>query len=165
MPDRKDWKPTISAGIVLYRAEKGLEVLLAHFGGPKWEKVEKHCWTIPKGIVEYPEEPYKAALREFGEETGTILLPSEKHISLGSAISPQTGKTVMAWAAECPQDYEPVEHFQSNTCRITDPSDPSNKIVIGEVSKIQWFPIGQVTGKVLDYQLEFFARLLLAFKR
>ena len=42
----------ISAGILAFRRRAGLEVLLAHPGGPFWAKKDDGAWTIPKGLVE-----------------------------------------------------------------------------------------------------------------
>ena len=50
-------------------ASNGLEVLLAHPGGPFWAKKDDGVWTIPKGLVEPGEDLLAAARREFTEET------------------------------------------------------------------------------------------------
>jgi predicted NUDIX family NTP pyrophosphohydrolase len=59
----------ISAGILAFRREKELEVLLAHPGGPFWSKKDAGAWTIPKGLVEAADDIAAAARREFTEET------------------------------------------------------------------------------------------------
>ena len=42
----------VSAGILLFRRRRGgLEVLLAHPGGPFWRGRDAGAWTIPKGLV------------------------------------------------------------------------------------------------------------------
>lgn len=41
----------ISAGILVYRRNPRIEVLLAHPGGPYWRKKDDNAWSIPKGIV------------------------------------------------------------------------------------------------------------------
>jgi hypothetical protein len=39
-----------SAGIIMYRrTERGVELLLAHFGGPMWAKKNDGAWAFPKG--------------------------------------------------------------------------------------------------------------------
>ena len=46
----------VSAGILLYRRDgDGLEVLIAHPGGPFWKGRDAGAWTIPKGLVEAGE--------------------------------------------------------------------------------------------------------------
>jgi predicted NUDIX family NTP pyrophosphohydrolase len=63
--------PTLSAGLLVYRrAERGLEVLLVHPGGPYWANKDEGAWSIPKGEYAPDEDPLQVALREFEEETG-----------------------------------------------------------------------------------------------
>lgn len=58
-----------SAGILLYKKENNRYlVLLAHFGGPYWEKQDKGAWSVQKGIVEKGEKVLSAAKREVAEE-------------------------------------------------------------------------------------------------
>lgn len=61
-----------SAGLLLYRrtADGGVEVLLAHMGGPLWERRDAAAWSVPKGEYLPPEEARDAARREFEEELG-----------------------------------------------------------------------------------------------
>ena len=54
----------------MFRRTSGLEVLLAHPGGPFWRGKDLAAWTIPKGEYAADEEPLSAARREFEEETG-----------------------------------------------------------------------------------------------
>jgi predicted NUDIX family NTP pyrophosphohydrolase len=43
----------ISAGLLLYNdTADGLEVFLAHPGGPFWAKRAAGAWSIPKGLVD-----------------------------------------------------------------------------------------------------------------
>ncbi|MEO5920440.1 MAG: NUDIX domain-containing protein, partial [Pseudolysinimonas sp.] len=63
--------PAASAGILLYRRRPGgLEVFIAHMGGPFWTRKDDRAWSIPKGELDATEEPLAAALREFREEIG-----------------------------------------------------------------------------------------------
>ena len=46
----------LSAGILLFRRQAGgIEVLLAHPGGPYWSRQQFESWSVPKGIAE-PDE-------------------------------------------------------------------------------------------------------------
>src|ERR687894_413056 len=65
-----------SAGILLHR-KGGTEVLLVHPGGPYWARKDDGAWSIPKGELDPGEDPRACALREFAEETGTMLPPGE----------------------------------------------------------------------------------------
>ena len=63
--------PARSAGLLLHRGgPDGLEVLIAHMGGPFWAAKDEGAWSIPKGEYADGEEPLAAALREFAEELG-----------------------------------------------------------------------------------------------
>src|SRR5512135_2487516 len=87
-----------SAGILLYRyADRALEVLLVHPGGPFWTAKDLGAWSIPKGLIEPGEDPLEAALREFREETG--FKPYGTFIKL-SSVKMKSGKVVEAWAVE-----------------------------------------------------------------
>ena len=62
-----------SAGILLYRldGEGGVQVLLAHMGGPFWASKDAGAWSIPKGEYDPDgESALDAARREFREELG-----------------------------------------------------------------------------------------------
>ena len=88
--------PLPSAGILLYRIRGArLEVLLAHPGGPFWQRRDEGAWTIPKGELDAGEEPESTARREFLEELGAeaqgVLEP------LGT-IRQRGGKLVHAFA-------------------------------------------------------------------
>lgn len=54
-----------SAGILLFNYVDGeLRVMLAHPGGPFWEKRDLGARSIPKGWFEENEEPREVATRE-----------------------------------------------------------------------------------------------------
>jgi len=59
----------VSAGLLAFRRRDGLEVLLAHPGGPFWARKDAGVWTIPKGIAEPGADLFATAKREFTEET------------------------------------------------------------------------------------------------
>src|SRR3954454_503568 len=64
--------PKRSAGLLLYRqGEEGLEVLLAHPGGPYYVHKDEGVWTVPKGEYDADEDALDAAVREFTEEMGS----------------------------------------------------------------------------------------------
>ena len=60
----------ISAGLVLYRLCGGLEIFIAHPGGPLFTRKDGGHWTIPKGEAERGEDLLATAIREFEEEVG-----------------------------------------------------------------------------------------------
>lgn len=94
----------MSAGLLPYRiVDDGLEVLIAHPGGPFWEGRHAGSWSVAKGGVEWGESPYEAAVREFCEETGWDVDPVDP-IDLGEVVQ-RSGKRVRVWAFEA--DFDP----------------------------------------------------------
>src|SRR5262249_53052156 len=91
--------PKTSAGILLFhKRDAAIEVLLAHMGGPRWERRDDGAWSIPKGEYTAPEPALAAARREFAEELG-LPVPAGELVSLGDAKQ-ASGKLVTVWAVE-----------------------------------------------------------------
>src|SRR5262249_60383331 len=84
----------VSAGILAYRRNHGLEVLLAHPGGPFWARKDAGAWSIPKGLVE-SGDLLACARREFTEETGLV---AEGEFVALTPVKQKSGKTVHACA-------------------------------------------------------------------
>jgi predicted NUDIX family NTP pyrophosphohydrolase len=94
----------LSCGILLYRRRAGgLEVLLAHPGGPFFARRDAAAWTIPKGQPDDEDDFLAVAEREFAEETGhhlaEIAAPGALPLPLGSVVL-GSGKVVHGWALE-----------------------------------------------------------------
>lgn len=123
----------VSAGILLYRrVGDGVEVLIAHPGGPFWKRRDAGAWTIPKGLVEKGESPREAARREFTEETGHD--PGDALVSLG-VITQKAGKTIHVWAAA--GDFDP-ETLESNLVEIEYPRGSGRIIQFAEIDRVMW---------------------------
>lgn len=98
-----------SAGILLYRICRGKpQVLLVHPGGPFFKNKDAGFWSIPKGGYSIEEDPKAAAVREFFEETGT-LLPSTTRFYPLAHVQQKGGKFVQAWAAEADLDAAAIK--------------------------------------------------------
>jgi predicted NUDIX family NTP pyrophosphohydrolase len=133
-------RPNVSAGLLLYRrSPNGLEIFLAHPGGPFWKARESGAWTIPKGVIDPEEDPLDAARREFTEETG--IEPQGPFVPLGS-IRQRAGKTIHAWAWEGDAD---ANSTTSNEMRTEWPRGSGRWITFPEVDRCAWF--GSVTAK------------------
>ena len=144
----------ISAGLILYRSgPAGLEVLIAHMGGPLWAKKERG-WSIPKGEIDPGEEPLETARREFLEEVG-IEPPSGAPIHLGE-ITQKSGKKVLAWAIE--GDLDPNDQV-SVTCLIQWPPRSGQTIEIPEVDRVEWVSPDTAKNLVIEGQIPLFDRL------
>ena len=126
--------PTTSAGLLLFRrGAGGLELFLAHPGGPFWKGRDAGAWTIPKGLAEEGEDALAAARREFQEETG--LTPRPPFIALGS-VRQKAGKVVHAWAWE--GDADPAR-VTSNTMKTEWPRGSGRWLTFPEVDRCAWF--------------------------
>ena len=145
-----------SAGILAYRRNtRGLEVLLAHPGGPFWRNKDEGAWSIPKGEIDPSEDPEQAARREFAEELGsgaTIL----QLTPLGE-IRQRGGKRVIAFAGE--GDFDPAT-LESNTFEIEWPPRSGRRQSFPEVDRAQWFDPEAARVKLLSAQVEFLNRFL-----
>lgn len=145
---------TVSAGILLYRlAPQGLELLLAHPGGPYWSRRDDGAWTLPKGEVDPGEDPLAAALRELTEETGFSAEPP--YLPLGE-VRMRSGKRVMGWAAR--GDADPAA-LRSNLFEMEWPPKSGRMRSFPEVDRAAWFTPEQARVKLLPAQAEFVPRL------
>ncbi len=144
-----------SAGILLYRFDtvKKLEVFLVHPGGPFWKEKDSGAWTIPKGEFSDTEEPLAAAVREFKEETGTLVSGYFKPLT---PVKQNGGKLVFAWALEGMLDAETI---QSNTFKIEWPPRSGKWQQFPEVDKGGWFYLEEARQKINAAQLAFLAEL------
>lgn len=143
-----------SAGLLLFRrGTLGLELFLAHPGGPFWQTRDAGAWTIPKGLVEEGEEPLAAACREFEEETG--LSPQGPFIPLGS-VRQKAGKVVHAWAWEGNADPATVA---SNTVQTEWPRGSGRWLTFPEVDRCAWFDPRVAREKINPAQAALIDRL------
>jgi predicted NUDIX family NTP pyrophosphohydrolase len=148
--------PNASAGMMMYRrTASGLEVLLAHPGGPYFVKKDIGGWTIPKGEPDPGEEMEAAAAREFTEETG--LPVNGERIALGE-IRQKGGKTVHAWAfaGEIPPGFVPT----SNDFEIEWPPKSGKRAKFPEIDRAEMFPLEVARAKINPAQAEFLDRLV-----
>jgi predicted NUDIX family NTP pyrophosphohydrolase len=146
--------PSVSAGLLLFRrGPRGLEVFLAHPGGPFWRDRDAGAWTIPKGLVEQGEDLLAAAEREFREETG--IQPTPPFLPLGS-IRQKGGKIVHAWAWEGEADVAAV---RSNVMRTEWPRGSGRWLEFPEVDRCAWFGTEAARERINTAQRELIVRL------
>jgi predicted NUDIX family NTP pyrophosphohydrolase len=150
-----------SAGILLYRRNlAGLEVLLAHPGGPYWSRQDFGSWSVPKGIAEPDETPDAVAAREFAEETGFEVVavarePEHPPLDLGE-VTLKSGKLIHAWAVE--GDLDP-ELARSNEIEIEWPPRSGRRQMIPEVDRVAWFGADEARRRAHPAQAAFVDRL------
>jgi predicted NUDIX family NTP pyrophosphohydrolase len=143
-----------SAGILLYRIKNyKIEVFLVHPGGPFWKNKDMGSWSIPKGEFDGKEDPLKAAIREFKEETGKT--PDGKFREL-LPITQKGGKMVYAWIAEGDIDTGDI---QSNMFEIQWPPGSGKMMKFPEIDKGEWFTIDQARIKINPKQADLLKQL------
>ena len=148
----------VSAGILAYRrSSRGLEILLAHPGGPYWRNKDAGAWSIPKGLVE-SGDPLTCAKREFNEETG--LIAKGQFLPL-KPIRQKSGKTVHAFALE--GDYD-LTAFSSNSFQMEWPPHSGKKQSFPEVDRISYFKLATARRKILPAQRPFIEELVKRLK-
>jgi predicted NUDIX family NTP pyrophosphohydrolase len=148
-----------SAGILLHRrsADGGLEVLLAHMGGPFWARKDAGAWSVPKGEYTGEEEPLAAARREFSEELGRPV-PDGTVTELGELRQP-SGKRVSVWAVEA--DFDPAT-AQFGTFTMEWPPRSGRTGTFPEVDRVEWFALPAARDKLVRGQVPFLDRLVAA---
>lgn len=142
----------ISAGLLMYRmGSNGLQVFLAHPGGPFFVRKDHGHWTIPKGEVDPGESDLLAtAIREFQEEIGIAPLPNTGFLSLGS-IRQTGGKVVHAWGFA--GDYPENTPVRSNLFSIEWPPHSGTLQEFPEVDRAQFFDLPEAKLRVKPTQV------------
>ncbi|MGH8873051.1 MAG: NUDIX domain-containing protein [Acidimicrobiia bacterium] len=140
--------PLRSAGLLPYRLDGELRLLIAHPGGPYFARRDNGWWSIVKGIVEPDESDLATAAREFEEETGWPA-PPQPWIDLGETTL-KSRKVVSAFAVESSFDPETMV---------------PGLIIIGrrpfpEIDRVEWMSPEQARVKLNPAQGVFIDRLL-----
>jgi len=142
-----------SAGIILYRQQPSLQVLLVHPGGPFWAKKDVGAWTIPKGEVEEGEDFLTTAIREVQEEIG---LPVNGPFMELQPIKQKSGKWVYAWATEA--DFD-TTLLVSNSFEMEWPPRSGQQKSFPEVDRAEWFSVQEAIEKIIPAQIPFVMEL------
>ena len=125
-----------------------------HPGSPYWMRKDGGAWSIPKGELEAGEDPRACALREFAEETGT-LLPAGELVELG-AVELKSGKVVLGFAIAGDLDAATVA---SNTFELEWPPRSGRKQSFPEIDRAEWFGLQAARAKLNPAQAAFVDRL------
>lgn len=142
--------PKRSAALLLYRLAdgEGLEVLIAHMGGPFWAKKDARAWSIPKGEYEDDEDPRDAAFREFEEEMGSAP-PAGQVVELGESTQ-ASGKIITTYAML--GDFD-AANIRSNTFRMEWPRGSGNMQHFPEMDRAEWMSIERASQMLVNGQV------------
>ncbi len=145
-----------SAALLVYRlgADAGLEVLIAHMGGPFWARRDAGAWSIPKGECEDGEDPLSTARREFAEEIGGPA-PDGEPIALGEWRQP-SGKIIIGYAIQ--GDFD-LSGFRSNTFAMEWPRGSGVVQEFPEMDRAEWMTVERAATKLVKGQLPVLAEL------
>src|SRR3982075_2048586 len=147
-----------SAGLLMFRkSPKGLEVLLAHPGGPYFRNKDEGAWRIPKGEAMEGGELLGRARVEVGEATGIAAPAATNWIEL-ETVKQKGGKIVHAWAFEgdCHADFVAV----SNTFELEWPPRSGRMQQFPEIDRAEFFSIEKAKRKIKEAQIAFLDRLI-----
>ena len=139
--------PPPSAGILLFRAARGTEVLLVHPGGPYWANKDAGAWMIPKGGVAGGESAADAAVREFREELGVPLVAVPFSLC---RIRQSGGKVVEVFAAE--GDFD-VNTLSSMEFEMEWPPGSGSVQRFPECDRARWMTVEEARRMMLPSQL------------
>lgn len=144
-----------SAGILLFRRKgesstaTGLEVLIAHMGGPFWRGKDAGAWSIPKGEYDARvEAPLDAARREFEEELG-VPAPAGQPIDLGE-FAYSSGKILRVFAVDGTRFT--VDEFDFGTFELEWPPRSGRLVAFPEVDRAEWMATDAAASRLVKGQ-------------
>ena len=141
-----------SAGLIPFRlSDTGLQILIAHPGGPFWAGKQAGAWSIIKGEKGPDEDPLDAARREFTEETGWST-PESGYLDLGE-VTQKAGKRIRAWsfAAELEPDTLTPEMV---TIQVK-----GREMTIPEIDEVRWCGEDEAISLLNPAQAVYYERL------
>lgn len=143
-----------SSGILLWKKENNqYYVLLTHFGGPYWDKLDKGAWSVQKGLVESNEKVLNAAIRESSEETNLIL---NNKIDYLASKKVSNNKLVIMFESYFDGD---IFNFKSNNFTLEWPPKSGSIKEFPEMDKIKWFTLEEALTYINPSQTFFIKRL------
>jgi predicted NUDIX family NTP pyrophosphohydrolase len=154
--------PKLSAGLLLFRrADDGVEVLIAHPGGPVWARRDTGAWSLPKGAtMDHEDDLLVTARREFHEETGHQA-PDGEVMDLGE-VRMRSGKVVRAYAVE--GDLDPAT-LRSMQVEVEWPPHSGRMIRVPEIDRVRWADPAEARRRLNPAQAAFVDRLLQVLAR
>ncbi|WP_438854290.1 NUDIX domain-containing protein [Agromyces sp. M3QZ16-3] len=144
-----------SAGVLLFRRTPGLEVFIAHMGGPFWAGRHERAWSMPKGLIDPGEFPRDAAFREFEEEVG-VPAPDVAYVELGT-VRASAKKVLRVFAGEAP-DFELAE-LRAGTFELEWPPRSGLRETFPEIDEARWASVDEARELLVKGQVAALDRL------
>lgn len=148
-----------SSGLLVWRKKKdSIEILLVHHGGPFWKNKDKNAWSIPKGEIEPKENPLKAAVREFEEETDIKISDSDlKKINyLGKVYGYNKLVYIFILHKNFGDDLKP----KPKLIQINNLSQSNKVLKFPEIDKVSYVNLKNAQKKLVIYQKKIISLLL-----
>ena len=139
-----------SDGIIPYKFDNNgvLKFFLGHPGGPSNSR--KDCWMLLKGGRQGNETPLECAIREFQEESGTILDKEDiEKLWLVGTVSQRKDKKVTAYAFE-------VDDIDCTRCF----SNLVDNEKFPEMDRYAWLTIDEVRKKTIRTNVWFYEEII-----
>ncbi|MBT3569053.1 MAG: NUDIX domain-containing protein [Opitutae bacterium] len=154
----------VSGGLLLFnrsnKEDDTPRMLVAHPGGPFFQKRDEGWWSIPKGEPEENEDVFAAALREFQEETGKDA--EGPFINLGS-IKQKNRKQVYAWAFE--GNWEEGSILKCKKITLEYPKGTGRMWTFPEIDRVEMLSPEDAKRKLQEEQRPFVDRLMKLLKK
>ena len=148
-----------ASGLLLFRRNRtkahGIEVLLAHAGGPFFATKDAGVWGVAKSPIKEGESPLAVAKREFQNLLGSPA-PTGPVRELGF-VHMRSGTMISAWAIEA--DFEPCS-LHSNDFELEWPPGSGEMERFVEVDRVEWFDMEEARNRMTPAQMPFLQRLL-----
>ena len=143
-----------SAGILPYKIiDNDIYIYLEHPGGPYWQGINE--WSICKGeFKKVNERAINAAIREFGEESGTIIDKNKLEYLASRKVSGD--KLVILFIANV--DIDPSK-MSSNTFKLESPKGSGIIKEYPEMDKAEWFLLEDAYDIIFNNQKYFLDKL------
>ncbi|WP_309299146.1 NUDIX domain-containing protein [Agromyces luteolus] len=141
--------------MLLHRRAPGLDVFIAHMGGPFWAGRLERSWSMPKGLIDPGEDPRDAAFREFEEEVG-VPAPDVAYVDLGT-VRASAKKLLHVFAGEAP-GFE-VAELRPGTFEMEWPPRSGRTEAFPEIDEARWVPVDEARELLVRGQVAAIDRL------
>jgi predicted NUDIX family NTP pyrophosphohydrolase len=151
--------PKLSAGLLLYRrTDDGIQVLVAHPGGPLWARRDSGAWSPPKGAPEDHEDDL------FGPPAGSSMRRPPRGARRARDRPRRGADAVGKVVAGVEGDLDPRQ-LRSMEAEIEWPPRSGQRLRVPEIDQVAWVGPTEARRRLNPAQASFVDRLLQALAR